>query len=36
MACFLVPAAEAIVATIAAKAVKSHEAKTGVQTTHTA
>ena len=36
MACFLVPAAEAIVATSAAKAVKSHEAKTGVQTTHTA
>lgn len=32
MACFLVPATEAIVTTIVAKAVKSHEAKTEEQT----
>lgn len=32
MACFLVPATEAIVTTIAAKAVKSHEAKRDEQT----
>ena len=32
MACFLVPAAEAIVTTIAAKAVKSHELKTDKKT----
>lgn len=36
MACFLLPAAEAIVATIAAKAVKSHEGKIEAQTMHTA
>ena len=32
MACFLVPATEAIVTTIVAKAVKSHEAKAEEQT----
>lgn len=32
MACFLVPATEAIVTTIVAKAVKSHEAKAEDQT----